>query len=292
MKKRKRRLGDRYDGRKVRTLPPMSYLVPYIMSSRVDSQNHFSFRIDIDAIEQYIREKRKEGLEDFGFMHVFVASYVRMVSQRPAINRFIAGHKIYQANQMTLSMVVKKSMELNSQETAIKVHFEPEDSIYDVHRRMNEAVEEAKKEGDSTAMDNLVRALFRLPSPILAGFVGLMRLMDYFGIMPKFVHKASPFHATFFVSNLGSLGIAPIYHHVYNFGHIPVFLVFGAKETVYEVDKDGNPVRKRYIDCKVVTDERITDGHYFATAFKLLQRILKHPEQLDQAPESVVEDID
>ncbi|MBE6036904.1 MAG: hypothetical protein E7223_04680 [Clostridiales bacterium] len=292
MKKRKKRLGDRYDGRKVRSLPPMAYLVPYIMTNRADSQNYFSFRIDIDAIEKYIREKRNEGLEEFGFMHVFVASYVRMVSQRPAINRFIAGHKIYQSDRMTLSMMVKKSMDLNAQETAIKVHFEPEDSIYDVHRRMNEAVTEAKKEGDSTALDSVARALFKLPSPILAGVVGLMRFLDYFGIMPKIIHKASPFHATFFVSNLGSLGIAPIYHHVYNFGHIPVFLVFGAKETKYEMNKDGEVIRRRYIDCKVVTDERITDGHYFATAFKLLQRILKNPAQLDQAPETVAEDIE
>ena len=116
--------------------------------------------------------------------------------------------------------------------------------------------------------------------------------VDYFGIMPKVIEEASPFHASFFFSNLGSLGIPPIYHHIYNFGNVSTFLVFGAKEIGYERDDDGNVGKKRYVSCRVVTDERITDGFYMASAFKYLMRILKHPEMLDNPPEQVFEDVE
>ena len=50
-KPRKRRRGDRKEGRLVKTLPPMSYIEPYIMKVRADSQNHFEDVIDITNIE-------------------------------------------------------------------------------------------------------------------------------------------------------------------------------------------------------------------------------------------------
>ena len=116
--------------------------------------------------------------------------------------------------------------------------------------------------------------------------------MDYFGIMPKIINKASPFHASIFISNLGSLGIQPIYHHLYNFGNCPVFITFGSLYRKNELDSEGNVVKKKYIDYTIVTDERITDGHYYADAMKELSRILKNPSVIDVSPETVVEDID
>ena len=51
---RKKRFGDRKDGRRVRTLPPMSYMEPYIMRNRSDAQNFFEDVIDITNIEKYL----------------------------------------------------------------------------------------------------------------------------------------------------------------------------------------------------------------------------------------------
>jgi hypothetical protein len=91
---------------------------------------------------------------------------------------------------------------------------------------------------------------------------------------------------------MGSLGIKPIYHHIYDFGNLPVFLAYGVKRTATVIEKDGSIVRKRYIDLKAVTDERICDGYYFASAFKLMKRYVESPELLTVPPEEVVEDID
>ena len=93
------------------------------------------------------------------------------------------------------------------------------------------------------------------------------------------------------ITSMGSLGIPPIYHHLYDFGNIPVFISYGAKRKVVELNKDGEPVQKRYIDFTVVTDERICDGYYFASALKLMRSYFNNPDQLDNPPEQVIKDI-
>ena len=292
MPKRKRRLGDRRDGRKVRSLPPMNYVSPFVMKTRNDAQNLFNSSVDYSYIEDYIRQKREQGLTGFGFMHIIVAAYVRMVALKPAINRFIAGQRIFARNEIVLSMMVKKDLKLNAQETAIKVRFEPTDTAEDVYAKMEAEIAKARQAGDSTSLDSVARAIVVMPSLILRGFIALMQMFDYFGIMPKSIEEASPFHSSIYVSNLGSLGIAPIYHHLYNFGNTPVFITFGAKRKELALKPDGSVYTRMMIDYTVVTDERITDGHYFAAAFKGIEKLLHNPQKLDIPPEEVLEDID
>lgn len=290
--KRRRRLGDRHDGRRIRTLPPMQYVAVSIMHKRNDAQNLFQASTDYAYIDEYIRKKRDEGLTGFGFMHVIVAAYVRMVSQKPAINRYVAGWKIFARNEIVLSMMVKKEMKVNAQESAIKVRFQPTDTAEDVYHRMEEAIAVARQQGDSNGFDNVARIVNYLPALLLRGFIAFMQFLDFWGIMPKIINEVSPFHASVFISNLGSLGIPPIYHHLYNFGNVPVFITFGAKRRELALKTDGTTYTKTMIDYTVVTDERTTDGHYLATALKGLEKLFRNPEKLDTPPETVVEDID
>lgn len=293
MEQRKRRHGDRYDGRRVRTMHPMDYIGPFIMTRRSGASNYLKIDFDMDMLDKYMHHLRQEkNMPGLGFMHLFAAAYIRTISQRPALNRFVAGKRIFARNDIVLSMMVKKEMSLDAQETSIKVHFQPTDTIYDVYHKMNEQIAIAKGEGDTTSLDNTTRALFRLPTFLLSGFISILRQLDFVGWMPKMLNEVSPFHASVFVTNLGSLGIAPVYHHLYDFGNCPLFLAFGAKHYTRIINKDGEVERKKYITATVVLDERITDGYNFASATKYCMEVLQHPEQLENPPESVVEDID
>ena len=42
----------------------------------------------------------------------------------------------------------------------------------------------------------------------------------------------------------------------------------------------------------MVTDERICDGFYYASAFKLIRRFVERPAVLLKRPEQIIEDID
>ena len=64
-----------------------------------------------------------------------------------------------------------------------------------------------------------------------------------------------------------------------------------AKRKAYELTKDGTVVQRKYVDYTAVTDERICDGYYFASALKIMKGIFRNPWQLDSPPETVVKDI-
>ncbi len=291
MAKRKRRLGDRNDGWLLRSIEPYNKFTPFIMKDRNDALVNFSDSIDIEEAEKFLRRKRLEGFKGMGYLHLFLAAYVRIVSQRPIMNRFIAGQRIYARNSIEVVMTVKRELSSEAPETSIKVKFEPADTIEDVYRRMKTAVEEAKNE-DANGTDKTAALLTKMPRLILRFAVGFLKLLDYFGLLPKALLDVSPFHGSLVITDLGSLGIPPVYHHIYNFGNLPMFVALGAKRRVLEPEKDGTVRERKYLDFTLVADERICDGFNYAKAFKYLRTYLRRPELLETPPETVVEDVD
>ncbi len=286
--------GDRNDGRKIRTLAPMAQITAYFQVERNTCSNLFEESFEITHVERYIRQKRREGLTDFGLTHVLLAAYVRGLCKYPQLNRFISGQKVFtRGEDIQYCMVIKKEMTIDSPDTSIKVHLNRKDTAEDVYRKLNAAVEEVKatQELDS-GIDNLIGYFNLIPGVVLKFVVWLLKLLDYFGLLPKFLTELSPFHGSLFFTSMGSLGIPPIYHHLYDFGNIPVFGAFGCKRRALEVQEDGSVAQKKYLDVKFVLDERIVDGYYYAAFFKHYRSILRHPEMLDIVPEELVSDID
>ena len=142
-----------------------------------------------------------------------------------------------------------------------------------------------------SSFDSLVGLLNLIPGVLLKFTVWLLKLLDYFGLLPKFLLELSPFHGSLFFTSMGSLGIPPIYHHLYDFGNLPVFGAFGCKRRATEVLEDGTVVQRKYVDMKFVLDERIVDGYYYAAFFKHFRTILRHPEILDEVPQELEQDI-
>ena len=288
-----KRFGDRNDGRRLRTLSPIFAVSPYLMKTRNTSQNYIQDAIEITKMEQYIREKRKAGLKNFGILHVLLSAYVRTCARYPGLNRFIAGQKIFSRDrEIEINMTIKKEMSTDSPDTVIKVEFDPADTADMVYERFNAKVQAVKDAPLDTGFDKLAGVFHLIPGLVLKFFVALLQTMDYFGLLPRFLTKLSPFHGSMYITSMASLGIPPIYHHLYDFGNVPVFISFGKKRRESEVQKDGGLELKRYIDWNIVTDERIVDGFYFAACMRYLHNLISDPWQLDEPPAEVIRDQD
>ncbi len=284
--------GDRPDGRRVRGVEGMSLLAGYFMPDRNDACNSIRDTVEISSIERYIHRKREEGLKGFGIMHVFLACYVRCVAKYPGLNRFYSGQRVHQRDEdIAFTMVVKKDMSTEAPDTSIKLHLNVHDTAEDVYHKLNAAVAEVK-EGEESSLDNLIGLLSCIPGLLLKFTVWVLKLMDYFGKLPKFLLELSPLHGSVISTSMGSLGIPPVTHHLYNFGNLPVFLAFGRKYRKTELNIDGEAVTRRYVDISMNTDERTVDGFYYATVLKYFHKICRNPSQLDYPPEEVIRDID
>ena len=288
----KRRFGDRKEGRLLRSLDPYTKFMPYIMPTRNDGCNQYEESFEITQVDRRLRALRREGYKGIGMLHFIIASYVRCVSMLPGVNRFVVGRRIFARNNIEIVMTVKRSMSVDATETSIKVIFEPTDTIFDVYRKMNEKIDEIKSSDESTSTDDVAQTLCSLPRGILRLAVTVLRVMDYFGWIPQGLLDASPFHGSMIITDLGSLRLAPIYHHIYNFGTLPVFIAFGAKYHKYELNRKGEVCDNKYIDLKCVMDERMCDGHYYSQFLQGMRYIFQHPEIIETPPTRVVEDID
>ena len=291
-KRRKKRFGDRPDGRRLRTIPKYNALTPFIMKTRGDATNFFSDSVEITEAERYLRHKRTHGYPGMGFLHMFIAAYIRSISQYPAINRFVSGQRIFARNEIVFYMVIKKEMKVEAVETSIRVVFDPRDNIFDVYEKLNIEIAKVKEEGEETHTGDLAVTLMKIPRLILKFCIFFLGILDYFGKIPKSLIEGSPFHGSVVITDLGSISMPPVHHHLYNFGNIPLFLAIGAKRKALELRSDSSIVERKYIDYMLTLDERICDGFYFAQAVRMFKSIIRKPQILDISPETVVEDVD
>lgn len=289
---KKRRFGDRKDGRRVRSLPPMSQLIPYIMKERSDAQNHISETLDIGRVQEYINKKKSCGMSAFGFMHFIIAAYIRTVAEYPALNRFVNGQKVFTRDGYAeVSLTIKREMKLESPDTVVKITLSPEDTADDVYNALNSVINEYRSVQDS-GFDRTAKMLNYIPGFVKRFAFASIRFFDYLGFLPRALTRVSPFHSSMFITSMGSLGIPPVYHHLYNLGNVPLFISFGLRRRENVLEQDGSVRPRTVVDLKIVTDERICDGYYFAAALKSIKRYFRHPELLDERPAEVKRDID
>lgn len=291
MLKQKRRRGDRRDGRLVRSIPAFTKFMPFIMPTRNDACNYYEESFEITAVEQLLRRLRSDGCRGISPLHFLLAAYVRCAAEYPGVNRFVAGRRIYAHNKLEVIMIVKKELALDSDETAIKVVFEPTDTILDVYRKFDEKVQEVKTSPEDNGTEKAANLLCKAPRWLLSFIISILNTLDYYDKLPRALIDVSPFHGSLIITDLGSIGIGPVFHHIYNFGTLPAFVAFGSKRRCYELNAEGQVEQRRYIDCKFTLDERIVDGYYYAKFLRAYRRLFLHPELLEAPPEKVAQDV-
>lgn len=280
--------GHRSDGRKLKTLPPFFRVIPSVMLERSDSQVYFKQDISLNAIDEYIDRKAAEGIK-FSYMNIIYAALVRILAERPQLNRFAMNGTLYARNQILVSLAIKKSLSDEGTETTIKMPFTGTENIFEIKEKLDKVIEANKDTSTSNSTDRLAKALSLVSNGTLRRAIKLLSFLDRHGIMPKAVINASPFHTSLFLTNVGSLGIDSVYHHLYNFGTTSLFFAMGKKKKSFIYD-DDEIHEEKCITLAFVGDERICDGYYFANSFKLLSKYLRKPELLEEHAQ-VKEDI-
>lgn len=278
--------GHRSDGRLLRQVDPIIALTPYLMPMRCDAQVFLNYRVDYEKLARYIVAKGNEG-HRLTFMELIIAAYVRTISELPEINRFVSNKRLYARTQLTVSFALLKetSVEGAIEENTVKCYFDPHDTIFDVADRVSAAIEANRKEEADNSTMKLAKLLL---NPVLANtIVFLARFFDRYGLLPKYVLDASPFHTSMFITHMASIGMPAVNHHIYNFGTTSLFLSIGSVERKVEMGPNGQPVRKRYLPIGITADERICAGAMYARMVNRMIYYLHQPELLETAPETV-----
>ncbi len=271
--------GKRADGRRLKKINPIFLLMPHIMKRRSDAQVFYSQEIPIAPLDEYIAKKDAEGIK-MSYMAIIYASLVRIIAEKPLINRFVMNGKIYARNSIDISLVIKKGMSETADETPLKLHFDGSENIFDIRNRLEQTIIQNKEVTVENATDKLAKTLSFVPSWLIKFIVNFLMFLDRHDLLPKFIIEASPFHTSAFLTNVGSLGIDSIYHHLYDFGTTGVFLAMGKKKKSL-INVDEALAEEKTLSLRWVLDERICDGYYYANAVKLFNKYMKRPELLE-----------
>ena len=276
--------GHRSDGRKIKSLPVFFKVIPNIMSTRDDSQVFFKQDVVLSGMDEYISKKAQEGIR-ISYMNIVYAALVRIISQRPALNRFVMNGVLYSRDGIYVSLAIKKSLTDEGEETTTKIRFDGTENIFEIKEKLEKTIEENKNIETENNTDKVAKKLAFVPTFITRPAVKLLMFMDKHGCMPKAIINASPFHTSVFLTNVGSLGIDSIYHHLYNFGTTSLFFAMGKKKKSY-IYEDDEIHEEKCFTIAFVGDERICDGHYYASSFRQLSKYLKNPELLEERVET------
>ena len=284
-----RRFGDRRDGRQLRSLSPVSRLRPYLMPEW--APRLVADAAEVGAAEDWLRAARQAGWRGIGFLHIFIAAYIRTVSQYPALNRFVAGRKIFARNGIEVVMSVKRAPEAGEEETVIKARFHPADTVFEVYRKLGAKIDSINAGEDQGRAERTAESLMNLPAPLLRLVLWFFNVLDFFGLLPSSLLDLSPWHGSMNVEDLSIAGAPPFYRVMSGYGNLPLTAVLGAKRVAKEADPSGYGVERKYIDYKLVLDGRVADGVYAAEAMRFLKAHLERPAALETPPERVIDDV-
>ena len=278
--------GHRPDGRRVKKLDPIVQITPYLMPMRCDAQVFLEHKADYEKMSRYIVRKSQEG-EKITFMQILIAAYVRAVSRHPEVNRFIFNKQYFSRNNCSVSYtVLKNPQDTDSNEDTVRILFDLTDTIFDVRDRMNDAVEKARTAETDGFVIKLCSGVLAVPG-LATLIVGLVRLLDRYGLAPAALIRELPLYSGLYVTNNGSIGLHHPLHHIYNFGNVSLFFGMGSilKEAV--VTPDGKARMRRLLPVGITADERVCSGAHYAAFFFDVIHLMDHPEELEVPPEEV-----
>ena len=286
---------SRRDGVYLRKIDPFMRFFPYIMRGRNESAIYFKQSVDVTELKAYLGHRNRESaVNRTGAMstlfHAVLAAYVKVTVERPHVNRFIIGRRLYQRNDIRVAFVVKREFKDEAKEEILIMKFTPEDTLDTISKRISQEVKKTRhtsKEDDNKRVGilNLFQYIMSAPRPLMNGFVNFLFWLDYHGWLPFIIMDNDPMHSSCFMSNLGSIGIDAPYHHLYEWGTTSSFVTMGIVKKEPVVMPDGTIAARDIMNVAVTLDERISDGFYFAQTMKRFIHLMEHPEELEKPSE-------
>lgn len=281
----------RNDAKEVFDIPTFNKIFPFMMKHRCDALVYQTLYLDMTKTVEFVRSYNKEHATDGSLrlkvFYVFVAAMMRTIAVRDSLNRFIASHRYWQRNELSLNFIIKENFTDEAPEHSSPIVIDPKATLVEVAKIIDAKIEEARN-SDKTLndTDGAIRFFMRFPYWFINLVVKIAAFLDKKGKAPAVLREADGLHTSIFISNLGSigLGVGTTQHHLYEWGTTSLFAAIGPVERALSEDENGNAIKKYKMGIGLTVDERIVDGFYFVKSFMFLQDLLNNPEELLKVP--------
>lgn len=275
----------RSDGVKVKNLDPVTKAAPFFMPTRLGAQNYMETQFRCEAIDEFVSRQRKLG-NTYTYTHLMIASLVRLLYLRPKLNYFINHNVIYERKDITICMVVKKQLSDEGEDVDMKFHFTGRESLPQIKEYLDSEIAKHISPDSVYGTTKDADALGKLPNWLFRLALKFVRFMDRHNFMPKSLIEASCFHCSVFLTNLKSIKLDAIQHHLYEFGNASLFVAMGREKVAPVVEKNKELKLGKVMNVGITMDERVADGFYFAKSLRIWKDIFANLDcLLDPMPD-------
>lgn len=263
---------DRKDGKYIKPKDAMHLIMPYLFDKRTEAEVSTTEILDVTELKKWLETKNKELDFKLTYFHVLTSIFAKTVYNRPLLNRFVQGNRMYERNYVSVAFVAKDKLSDNAEEKLIVLKIDPTKNTTQLGKQMALDIFKTRSEGTND-LDKTLKSITKMPRWLFRIVVKFVKWLDYHGWVPSSLCDNDSNYATILLSNLGSIKCDSCYHHLNNYGTNSIMITIG---TIYE-EKD-----KTYVDITATLDERIADGFYFAKSLKLAKYIAMNPELLEE----------
>ena len=276
-------------------LSPVRYIMPFLMRGRNESAVLHEARFDLSRTHAWLARWSAANGRKATLFHLILWAVARALHERPGLNRFVSGGRIYQRNGVFLSFAAKAAFADDAPIITIKLEFPKDDTFAACVDRVAAAVGGAREPAagaparEASTVDTELRLAMALPTFLLRGVMALLRWLDRVNLMPAGMIASDPMYASAFLANLGGLGIDDTFHHLYEYGTVSLFGAVGRAEKAVFVGEGGAVDVRDALKLCWTFDERINDGFYCASSLAEVQRIVEDPAAAIGEPAAAVQ---
>src|SRR5579871_5544722 len=277
----------RSDGDLVTDISDVRRMMPYVMRGRNESIVFHAMELKIAKALAWIREynRNRPRRQYASLFHLGIYVCAKLLHERPGINRFVSGGRMYKRRGVWISFVAKKRLIDDSPLVTIKLQFPANEPFSDCVTRMNESVLEGRGDNEMP-IDSELRFLLKLPGPILRAVFAVGRFLDRVNLFPASMIEPDPMFASLFAANLGLLSGSNASHHLYEYGNASLFAVMGNVRKAVIAGTDGRPEVADVLTVNWSFDERINDGFYVLKSLEMGQSLFEDPERWIGPPDA------
>jgi hypothetical protein len=267
----------RPDGDYVPEVPATRRIMPFIMRTRTGSAVYWEHKVDTRRTTAFLHAFRERTGLRATILHLIIWATAQTLQARPRLNRFTAGGRLYQRRGIWISFSAKKEKSDEKPIVVVKRRIDPGWTFEEVVRNIEEGIGEGRSERRSST-DKELSLVFQFPAFIIGFFARVLMKLDHLGLLPGFVMENDPLFCSVFIANLGSIGMAPAFHHLFEYGNCPAFITVGRIHDEVVPGPDGTPVTRPLMTLRYTFDERIEDDLYCIMALEMLRRLVEDPD--------------
>ena len=278
----KRRLGDRWDGRLIRNLDSLHFVTGIIYPNRCDNEAYISETIDLTNIHKYLESKNYEGIDyKYNLFQLIVTAFVKTLTIREKMNRFIVNGNFYQRNEVSAAFVVKKQFDDQGAEALAFLHLKDEDNLDSIHNYIKDQVMSCRSDKVDSSTDTM-DVFNKIPRGLSKAVMRFVMRLDKHGLVPKSFVETDPYYSSVVFSNLGSIKMKSGYHHLTNWGTCSMIVLIGEVKKRPVFNDEGNSEMRPTVKLGITIDERLADGYYYSKTMRLIRKLLENPELLEK----------